>query len=216
MRKLKKIKLSPAIANVDWPSMFSGLDVDKMTHLFTSKCVRIFSEFIPNKTITCDNRDPPWMTPSLKSAIKRKHRVYNKYVRRGRKPDDWEYVRTVRNQTSSKITQAKDEYFSSLGKKLSDPTHGIKSYWTTLNEIINKKKFSNIPPLLENGVFVTNFQTKASIFNNHFVEQCSLISNDSVLPNPGSRCNSSLSSVEITGEKILSIIRSLDPKKVHG
>ena len=100
--------------------MFHRLDVDKMTHLFTSKCVSIFSEFIPNKTIT-------WMTPSLKSAIKHKHRVYNKYFRRGCKPDDWEYVRTVCNQTSSKITQAKDEYFSSLGKKLSDQTHGIKS-----------------------------------------------------------------------------------------
>ena len=124
--------------------MFSGLDVDKMTHLFTSKCASIFSGFIPNKTITCDNRNPPWMTTSLKSAIKRKHRVYNKYVKRGRKPDDWEYVRTVRNQTSLKITQAKDEYFSSLGKKLSDPTHGTKSYWTTLIKIINKKKFSNI------------------------------------------------------------------------
>ena len=45
---------------------------------------------------------------------------------------------------------------------------------------------------------------------------CTLISNDSVLPNPVSRCNSSLSSVEITGEKILSIIHSLDPKKAHG
>ena len=76
--------------------------------------------------------------------------------------------------------------------------------------------YSNIPPLLENGVFITNFQTKANIFNNHFVEQCSLIPNDSVLPNPVSRCNSSLSSVEITGEKILSIIRSLSPKKAHG
>ena len=196
--------------------MFSGLDVDKMTHLFTSKCASIFSEFIPNKTITCDNQDPLWMTTSLKSAIKRKHRVYNKYVKRGRKPDDWEYVGTVRHQTSSKITQAKDEYFSSLGTILSNRTHGTKSYWTTLNKIINKKKFSYIPPLLENGVFVTNFQTKANIFNNHFVEQCSLISDDSVLPNPVSRCNSSLSSVEITGEKISSIIRSLDPKKAHG
>ena len=57
--------------------------------------------------MTCDNRDPPWMTTSLKSAIKREHRVYNKYVKRGRKPDDLEYVRTIRNQTSSKITQAK-------------------------------------------------------------------------------------------------------------
>ena len=125
-------------------------------------------------------------------------------------------MRTIHNQTSSIITQAKDEYFSSFGKKLSDPAHGTKSYWTTLNEIISKKKFSNVPPLLENGVSVTNFQTKANIFNNHFVEQCSLISNDSLLPNPVFRCNSSLSSVEITDEKILNIIRSLDPKKAHG
>ena len=95
------------------------------------------------------------MTPSLKSAIKRKHRVYSKYVKRGSKRDNWESVRTIRNQTSSKIFQAKDEYFSSLGKKLSDPTHGTKSYWTTLNKIINKKKICNVSNLLENGVFVT-------------------------------------------------------------
>ena len=161
--KAQKDRNKSAIANIDWPAMFSGLDVDKMTHSFTSKCASIFSKFIPNKTITCDNRDPPWMTTSLKSAIKRRHRVYNKYVKRGRKPDDWEYVRIIRNQTSSKIAQAKDEYFSSFGKKLSDPTHCTKSYWTTLNKIIDKKKFSNIPPLLENGVFVTYFQTKANI-----------------------------------------------------
>ena len=84
------------------------------------------------------------MTPSLKSVIKRKHRVYNKYVRRGRKPDDWEYVRTVRHQTSSKITQAKDEYFSSLGKKLSDPIHGIKS----LQVIFSQKKDTPVHPSL--------------------------------------------------------------------
>ena len=125
-------------------------------------------------------------------------------------------MRKVRNETFSKITRAKDEYFSNLGKKLSDPTNGIKSYWATLNKIINNKKFSNIPPLLENGVFVTNFRTKANIFNDHFVEQCSLINTDSVLPIFVSRCHSSLSNVEITGETILKIIRSLDPKKAHG
>ena len=62
-------------------------------------------------------------------------------------------------------------------------------------------------------MFVTNFQTKANIFNDHFVEQCSVIINDSVLPNLVSRCDSLLSHVEITGEKM---IRSLDHKKAHG
>ena len=103
-----------------------------------------------------------------------------------------------------------------MGKKLSDPTSGIKFYWETLNKIINKKRFSNVPPLLENGVFVTNFQTKANIFNEHFVEQCFLIINDSIFPNFSSRCDSLLSNIEITGEKILHIIYLLDPKKAHG
>ena len=137
-------------------------------------------------------------------------------IKCGRKPDDWEYVRSVRNETSAKINKAKDGYFFDLGKKLSDPTNGIKSYWATLNKIINKKRFSNVPPLLENRVFVTNFQTKANSFYDHFVEQCSVIINDSVLPNLVSRCDSLLLNVEITSEKILHIIRSLDPKKAHG
>ena len=58
---------------------------------------------------------------------------------------------------------------------------------------------------------------KANIFNYYFVEQCSLTNNESGLPNFVFRCNSSLSDVEITGEKIfLSIMRSLDPPKAHG
>ena len=214
--KAQKDKIKSAMGNIDWSTIFSGSDVDEMTQLFTAKCIDIFSQYIPNEIVTCDDRDPLWMTATLKSAIKRKHRVYNKYVKRGRKPNDWEYVRKVHNETCSKITKAKDEYFSNLGKKLSDLTNGIKSYWATLNKIINNKKFSNIPPLLENGVFVNNFQTKTNIFNDHFVEQCSLINNDRVLPNFVSRCHSSLSNVEITGETILKIIRSLDPKKAHG
>ena len=74
--------------NIDWPTVFSGLVVDDMTQLFTSNCINIFSQYIPHESITCDDRDSPWMTATLKSAIKRKHRVYNKYVKRGRKPDD--------------------------------------------------------------------------------------------------------------------------------
>ena len=70
----------------------------------------------------------------------------------------------------SKITRdAKENYFACLGRKLSHPSVVIKTYWSTLNKIVNKKKTTNIPPLLENGLFVTNFQTKADIFNELFV-----------------------------------------------
>ena len=37
------------------------------------------------------------------------------------------------------ITYSKDNYFAELGRKLSNPNNGPKTYWTTLNRIINKK-----------------------------------------------------------------------------
>ena len=114
--KAQKDKIISAMGTIDWSTIFSGLDVVDMTQLFTAKCIDIFSQYIPNEIVMCDERDPPWMTATLKSAIMRKHIVYSKYVKRGRKPDDWECVRKVLNETFSKITKAKDKYFSNLGK----------------------------------------------------------------------------------------------------
>ena len=54
------------------------------------------------------------------------------------------------------------------------PNNGPKTYWTTLNRIINKKKTMNIPPLLRMDYSSQIFQTKADIFNELFVQQCSL------------------------------------------
>ena len=113
------------------------------------------------------------------------------------------------------ITSAK-KYFLKLGQRLSDPINGVKAYWSTLNEIINRNKVTNIPPLLENGVFVTNYQTKADVFNEFFAKQCSLLPNDSSIPAFTPKCDKILSSVGIDRSKVLSLVRSLDSKKAHG
>ena len=99
--------------------------------------------------------------------------------------------------TSQMITSAKEKYFLKLGQKLSDPTNGVKAYWSTLNKIINQNKVTNIPPLLENCVFVTNYQTKVDVFNEFFAKQCSLLHNDSSIPAFTSKCDKILSSVGI-------------------
>ena len=84
------------------------------------------------------------------------------------------------------------------------------------NRIINKEEKTNVPPLLENGIFVTNFQKKADIFNYFLVQQCSLKLNDSVLPNPFPRCNHHLENINIDAGIVLKIIQSLDCNKAHG
>ena len=72
--------------------------------------------------------------------------------------------------------------FSNLGQKLSDPANGIKTFWSTMNRLLNKKKNINVPPLLENGLFMTKREAKTNIFNEYFVQMCSEASTDSTLP----------------------------------
>lgn len=204
------------INEINWHSRFSGLGPDEMTEIFTNNLSFILSSNIPNKIVTCNDKDPPWITPELKKSIKRKQRTYRNFVQRGRREEDWERVKNVRNATSKLIVKAKESYFLKLGRKLSDPKQGLKEYWSTLNRLINNKKTFNIPPLLENGLFLTNVQEKANVLNDYFVEQCCAVSTGSTLPNFRPRCNVLLQSLVIDRAKVLRLIRSLDTSKAHG
>ena len=88
------------------------------------------------------------MTREIKTAIKRKHRVYKKFNSRGRNPADWERIRILRNETTRLVDAAKDSYFKSLGRKLTDGYNWYKSLLAN-NKILNKNKVTCIPPLLE-------------------------------------------------------------------
>ena len=116
-----------------------------MTEVFTVSIYATLTSYIPNKVIKCSDKDPPWITPLIKIAIKRQQKVYRNFCRRGRRDQDWTYVKRVRNEASKMFLNAKEEYFKRLGRKLSDPNEGTKSYWTTLNRLINKKKPSIFP-----------------------------------------------------------------------
>ena len=205
-----------AVSALNWESIFQGLKADEMVDVFRDTTLKILSSFIPNRTIKCDDRDPPWITSQLKAAIKRKHRVYRRYVERGKDHDDWCQVKTIRNETSRMIVNAKNEYYQNLGRKLSDPNMGPKKYWSTLTRLINSKKTCNIPPLLENGLFITNPANKASIFNEYFVQQCSTIQNTSSLPTFLPRIDSQLKDIAVNKNHVLKLIRTLDTKKAHG
>ena len=74
----------------------------------------------------------------------------------------------------------------------------------------------NIPPLLENDVFVTNVQTKTTIFNDFFVKQCFILENNVVLPELFPRTSLIPEDIEVSSRKILELIRSLDSNKSHG
>ena len=142
--------------------------------------------------------------------------MYKKFNSRGRDPADWERIRLLSNEITRLVDAAKDDYFKSLERKLTRAKTGIKAYWQTINKILNKNKVSCIPPLLEDNVFLTNFQTKAVIFNEHFVQRCSLINHSSQLPAFITKTSSVLETISIDSTKTLRLIRGLNINKVHG
>ena len=171
---------------------------------------------ISNKTITCNDKDAPWITTSLKTTIKRNSRVYRKWVQHGRNPTEHQNVRDVQKSTNKLIKQAKQTYFTSLGKKLSDPNTGQKSFWTVYKRIINSKKQTNIPPLIENDVFISNFLQKADVLNDFSATQCTIEDNGSTLPAPTFKTDDSLSYFEININQIINVINKFSPNKSHG
>ena len=109
------------VNDIDWQDLLSGLNPRDMAAKLTENLLGILSLHIPNKVIKINDKDATWITPELRSAIKRKHRVFRKYIRRGRSEEDWKIVKEVQAENSKKILDAKNSYYLKLGKKLSDP-----------------------------------------------------------------------------------------------
>ena len=63
---------------------------------------------------------------------------------------------------------------------------------------------------------MSNFQTKDDLYNDFFVEQCSIYDNGSTLPASYTRSNQTLDFIDIDDHKILRAIRTLNPNKAHG
>ena len=58
-----------AIKMVDWQFMFLNKNTHEQVAIFNDILMNIFSNYIPNKYVTIDNRDPPWMTEKIKNKI---------------------------------------------------------------------------------------------------------------------------------------------------
>ena len=215
-KKANTQAIKDSINLINWFKIFDNKKAEEATEVFTKIIMDIMTKYIPNENVTVNDADAPWITPKIKTAIKRNHRVYRKWKSNGRNPEGKGYVKEVQIITNNLIQKAKMKYNENLGEDLSDPLTGPKRFSKSFKRLTNKKKCVNIPPLVENGKFVTNFQSKANIFNDYFAIQARPMENDSVLPELVLRTNDILENIEISKSTIVKIIDKLNPNKAHG
>ena len=99
--------------------------------------LNIFGNFVPNKYVTCDGKDPVWMNENIKSKIKAKNELYQVYVKKGRQETGFCALEGSVRNLSDQILQTKTSYYENLGKKLYGPKLQSKTYWSILKGFYN-------------------------------------------------------------------------------
>ena len=116
-------------------------------------------------------------------------------------------------ETNSAIEQAKQSYIKYLSEKLCNPKSSNNIFWSAFKRLLNNKKLTNIPPLLKNNLFVTNFLDKAIVFNTYFAYICRPLDNGSSLPVLTYNTDNTLSSVVFSEVAITKVISKLNANK---
>ena len=101
-----------AVKMVDWHFMFMNKTVHEQVTAFNTILMNIFSNYIPNKYITIDDKDPPWMKKAIKDKIKAK-----KSLCKSKKIIE---LQNLAIDISEMISTRKDEYYDHLSKKLNN------------------------------------------------------------------------------------------------
>ena len=207
--------IKKAVANFNWKRAFENLSVDEKVELL-NETLNIFRNYIPNKKIKCDYRQPPWMTDDIKKSLKQRSKLTKYFYKIGQSNIDHIKVLQKSEECTNLISEAKKNYILKMTSKREDSNTAPKTYWSILNRFLYNKKIPAIPPLLVDGTFISDFCVKANLFNNFFTSICTPIKNNSTLPPFTYKTNTRINCFHVANKDVLLIINSLDSSKAHG
>lgn len=140
-------KFHECLRNVVWSDIPEYNDPRYAYSVFLDKFTNIYNSCFPLKKITNSKNKPrkPWLSKGLLMSIKRKSKLYHRYVNNPSVPNEITYKR-FKNKLNHLLRIAKREYYENQIKYAES---NIKHTWKILNEVINRKKNQrSYPPIL--------------------------------------------------------------------
>ncbi len=74
----------------------------------------------------------------------KKNRAYKNFIRNGQPEESLEAIINIIAHGSKLIEDAKEKYFTTIGRTLSNPETSKRLYWSLINKIMNKAKILNV------------------------------------------------------------------------
>ena len=101
---------------VNWERLFDQKSIDAQVATCNDTVLSTFHNFVPNKYITIDNKDPVWVNEAVKSKMKAKNILYKKYIQNGRFEIDFILLENLMTELNELISSTKALYYENLGK----------------------------------------------------------------------------------------------------
>ena len=210
--------LVEALSSAPWDAGFNVFnDIDDIVTYWSSLLMQTAAELIPNTTVTVRAREKPWVNGDLKRLIRRRNVLWRRY-RRSRSDAHLNTFKIVRNQVVALNRTLRLNYYTSLGEELSSSDMPNRKWWKTVRQVAGDKVCTSIPPLIENGVSLTDPCVKAAIFNQYFTSQCTQPpgAENHPLPPFEYETQARLSDMSFSIPEVKRILKSLNVNKATG
>ena len=132
--------LGRPLESVNWERLFDSKNINEQVITLNETILNVFRNYVPNKYITVDDKDPVWMNEIIKSKIKTKNLLFNQYIQNGRFESDFVFIENLITEINELISSTKNLYYENLEKKLNNPLLQAKTYWSILKSFYNEKK----------------------------------------------------------------------------
>jgi hypothetical protein len=134
----------------------------------------VVNEFIPNKIIKVRSRDKEWMRQYILRLINVRDRLRRRFSK-NKSPHNLELYKQARTEAKDAINNAKCAYFSRMIQRLQDPETVPKEYHKLCKRFFYGKSQNGIPPIIDNTIIHASPISKATVLNNYFAENSTLI-----------------------------------------
>ena len=157
-----------AVSEIDWETLYISGNAQESFTWFHSTLLKLFNKHFPKRTVTKKyNTRKPWLSQSLKDAIKTKNKLYVKLIKLNTTANEVTYKR-YRNKLNHILKYAERKHFQDI---LEQNKHNLKKTWQIFKNIVNKNKTCQVNPKfkLNDGSCITDKATISSKFNDFFV-----------------------------------------------
>ena len=100
--------------------------MNKQVEILNNYLINVCLNYIQNKIITINDKEPPWITSTIHKKILESNSLFKSYTIHGRSTSDFDKLQESCQSLNSMISESKNAYYDRIVKKLNDPKNSPK------------------------------------------------------------------------------------------